>query len=217
MEVLLVDYSRGRHLNILKAMGQAKNKFGKAMDNGSDDANISEKDAARIRKFALGKKHFSLLEYVWVMIRYSGISRVCFDQFRTHRHLSFTAKSGREFIPESIIIPPGRSNRVQLRYLTAWYHSLNDYHWLIANGESVEDARRVLPIGQEIECVVSGNARAWYEVIQKRLCRNAQAEIRELAMKTKDVLASILPVVFSDVSCVGCEDNCGEREENGKK
>jgi thymidylate synthase (FAD) len=47
--------------------------------------------------------------------------------------------------------------------------------------------------------VVSGNLRAWRDVLKKRLSVHADAEIQELAHKIWDSLSYEYPDVFADI------------------
>jgi thymidylate synthase (FAD) len=62
-----------------------------------------------------------------------------------------------------------------------------------------EAARAVLPNATETEIVVTGNMRAWRDVIDKRNTPHADAEIQELAEKLLFELKRIAPNTFQDM------------------
>ena len=135
------------------------------------------------------------------------------DQFRTHRHLSFHVESSARKMPEGIIIPTGYAPHIQNRFLACWFRSFTDFNWLVAHGVAKEDAKGVLPIRFESSIVVSGNGRSFYEVIQKRLCRHAQREIRSVIGDIQKALAGIMPEIYSNMKCGGCSEDCGGKRD----
>ena len=64
--------------------------------------------------------------------------------------------------------------------------------------EARQAARHVLPSGLETKIVVSGNMRAWREMLEKRLSPAADAEFREVAQKILAELRVIAPNTFQD-------------------
>ena len=48
--------------------------------------------------------------------------------------------------------------------------------------------------------VVTGNFRAWFEYLPKRMCARAQTEHREVANEIKRLLAENAPEIFKDVT-----------------
>jgi thymidylate synthase (FAD) len=73
------------------------------------------------------------------------------------------------------------------------------YNGLIKKGVPAEDARFVLPNAATTTIVVSGNFRAWREMLILRLSTHAQWEIREMANKILDQLIEIAPTCFEDL------------------
>lgn len=83
------------------------------------------------------------------------------------------------------------------------------YKSALDKGFSHQDARYFLPQGVKTHIVVTGNFRAWYEYLPKRLCRRAMTEHRELAQLIQQELAKACPEVFNK-SFMNCA-NCTER------
>ncbi len=54
---------------------------------------------------------------------------------------------------------------------------LHAYKECIADGLAEQDAAYFLPQGVETSLVVTGNFRAWYEYLPKRLCKRAMPSI----------------------------------------
>ena len=59
-----------------------------------------------------------------------------------------------------------------------------------------EAARAVLPNMVETRIVVTGNLRAWHEVIARRTAPDADAEFQEVAGMIREQLQQIAPEVF---------------------
>ena len=68
---------------------------------------------------------------------------------------------------------------------------------------SYQDARYYLPQGVKTSIVMSGNARAWYEYLPKRLCKRAMPEHKALAE-----LKATMPEIFNR-AFMNC-DRCTE-------
>ena len=58
--------------------------------------------------------------------------------------------------------------------------------------------------------VITGNFRAWYEYLPKRLCARAMAEHQELAKQILNILSESAPEIFGNNSFMNCE-NCKEK------
>lgn len=151
--------------------------------------------------------HLSTLEHAQATFMVSGISRVCLAQLTRHRHLSFTVESGRftHAIPDNTVFPPtisqlANSNRkakeVYRKAMEAFRISFSTYFDLIDAGIPLEDARFILPLGMDTRLALSGNLRAFYEFIQKRKGKDAQWEIRELALRIAKILTQYAPSIF---------------------
>ena len=59
-----------------------------------------------------------------------------------------------------------------------------------------EAARAVLPNMTETRIVVTGNLRAWHEVIERRTAPDADAEMQEVMGMVRDELHAIAPTIF---------------------
>jgi thymidylate synthase (FAD) len=81
------------------------------------------------------------------------------------------------------------------------YESLVEF--LISKGatrkEAREAAREFLPGATATEFVVSGNHRAWREVLPKRYAEGAAKEIRALAQELLRQLKELEPAIYQDV------------------
>ena len=59
-----------------------------------------------------------------------------------------------------------------------------------------EAARALLPNAVETRMVVTGNLRAWHEVIERRTRPDADAEMQEVMRLAKKALHTVSPVIF---------------------
>ena len=161
---------------------------------------VTEKSIKKI----IESGHLSVLEHCYASFLVTCSVRVL-GQLTRHRHLSFTCKSARGSRFDTLVNPytlgkvPLNAFNVGRTYISA----LND------EDTKEEQAAYFLPQGVETSLVVTGNFRAWYEYLPKRLCKRAMPEHRELAMAIQKCLADAAPEIF-DKSFMNCK-NCTER------
>ena len=84
------------------------------------------------------------------------------------------------------------------RYKDLAFACYEYYEQMLAAGVPPEDARYILPNGMLNDIVVSGNLRAWRELLVKRCHPRAHWEIREACNQIKDILIDLYPNVFFD-------------------
>lgn len=146
--------------------------------------------------------HLSVLEHATASFEIKCSQRVL-GQITRHRHLSFTCKSARgsQF---THWVDPKTLEAVEMdrEYQCRAYNSVKDLL-------SEEEAAYSLPQGVETEFVVTGNFRAWFEYLPKRLCKRAMPEHRIIAEAIRAILASHCPLVFNR-NFMNC-NNCNER------
>ena len=159
--------------------------------------------------------HLSILEHCYASFLVTCSVRVL-GQLTRHRHLSFTCKSARGSVFGNYIIPDGLYEFVEKQgvpkevfdSMLDKYPMLQTYQELIADGLAEQDAAYFLPQGVETSLVVTGNFRAWYEYLHKRLCKRAMPEHRKLAMAIQKCLADAAPEVFNKnfMNCAHCTE-----------
>ena len=155
--------------------------------------------------------HLSILEHCYATFEVKCSVRVLM-QLTRHRHLSFTVKSARGSRYTKTVIPQGmydfaESNGVSKQAVEA-IDTLSGYREALQEGLKEEDAAYFLPQGVETELVVTGNFRAWYEYLPKRLCKRAMPEHRELAHIIQRILMTAAPEVFDHylLNCGSCRE-----------
>lgn len=161
---------------------------------------VTEKSIKKI----IESGHLSILEHCYASFLVTCSVRVL-GQLTRHRHLSFTCKSARGSKFDTLVNPytlksvPLDNFNVGRTYNSA----LND------EDTKEEQAAYFLPQGVETSLVVTGNFRAWYEYLPKRLCKRAMPEHRKLAGMIQERLADAAPEIF-DKNFMNCE-KCTER------
>ena len=145
--------------------------------------------------------HLSVLEHCYATFEVS-CSIVVLLQLTRHRHLSFTVQSS-------------RGSKLKTTYDTDHpaidgevARIMDEYEKLIERGYSKEDAAYVLPKAAEYKLVVTGNFRAWFEYLPKRLCKRASKEHQEQAQQIYQALVTACPEVFGNVkpNCKSCNE-----------
>ncbi|ADJ14923.1 FAD-dependent thymidylate synthase [Halalkalicoccus jeotgali] len=190
-----------------------------------DGGSLEEKKRTLIGHL-LSHGHFGPFEHPQITIAVEGISRSCMAQLTRHRHVSFDVQSMRyvafdEVDPaevrngEMVVVPPSASDpnwvgrnqksgavdeetvKERERVFTeSVSRSVEDYQELLDLGMAPEDARFVLPIGTEVNLVMSMNARMLMHVADMRAAADSQWEIRELTESVLDIAAEWCPLTF---------------------
>lgn len=163
--------------------------------------NVNEKGIQRI----IESGHLSVLEHCYASFEVECSVRVL-GQLTRHRHLSFTVKSARGSTFDTMIIPMQDKS---IEVPAADCISFQSYLELLKSDVSEEDAAYLMPQGAKTSMVVTGNFRAWYEYLPKRLCNRAMPEHRELAEAILKELSYAAPEIFKNVH-LQC-DVCKER------
>lgn len=183
-------------------------------------------DRDYIDRTIFGQQHGSILEHANATLYFTGVSRAFLTELTRHRHLSFSVRSQR-FVDEvgaNIVLPPALRNLdSQIVYdsedfyddlegppseaLEWWFNdALLNYEKLVeelgdagfTRKQAREAARAVLPSMVETKMVVTGNLRAWLEVINRRTAPDADAELQEVMGMARDVLKPLAPSIFKD-------------------
>ncbi len=164
---------------------------------------VSEKGIQHIIKSG----HLSVLEHCYASFEVECSVRVL-GQLTRHRHLSFTCKSARGSKFDVLELPHGDF---------AVFKDLGDivmipYQKALEEGVPEQDAAYLLPQGVRTSIVVTGNFRAWFEYLPKRLCRRAMPEHRELAEAIQKELAKAAPEIFNRtfMNCANCNERSCE-------
>lgn len=171
-------------------------------------------DADYLKRTLYEQKHWSIAEHATATLLFEGVSRAFTHELIRHRHLSYSQLSQR-FVDEgyaNMVVPPAiraLKNGVAKRYCLDAIEEIagvtqNRYDILVndlldqglSRKQVREAARCVLPNMTETKIVVTGNLRAWKEVIDRRLAPDADAEMQEVMGQAKRCLTAIAPTIF---------------------
>lgn len=156
----------------------------------------------------IGQQHESVLEHASVSFYVQGVSRNMLLELERHRHLSFSVISTR-FVDATkmrVVVPPALRDIVGSDTVPLDSDQIEEYlttvDILVEKGktrkEAREAARWLLPGNLETKFVVTGNLRAWRDVLKKRYSTHADAEIALFAGGVLELLRTEAPSVFAD-------------------
>ena len=165
--------------------------------------NVSENGIKAIIKSG----HLSVLEHCYASFEVKCSVRVL-GQLTRHRHLSFTVKSARGSKFDKLVIPYGMLGKLKDNGALIVDAAFEAYNTALQNGVSEQDAAYLLPQGAETEMVITGNFRAWFEYLPKRLCKRAMPEHRKLAARILEELQIAAPEIFKRnfLNCANCKE-----------
>lgn len=157
----------------------------------------------------LKQNHESVLEHGSATFYIEGVSRNLTHELIRHRHLSFSELSQRFVNMEDakIVVAPANREALGLPALLPLPDSIREGYKAVVERlrgmgktrkQAREAARGDLPGSTETRIVVTGNHRAWRDVLKKRYADNADAEIIELAGLLLENLRKIAPGIYQD-------------------
>lgn len=171
-------------------------------------------DADYLKRTLYEQKHWSIAEHATATLLFEGVSRAFTHELIRHRHLSYSQLSQR-FVDEgyaNMVLPPAirdlESGAVKMKALNEIEELAETtqgiYTFLVEKlmsqglprKQAREAARCVLPNMTETRIVVTGNLRAWKEVIDRRTAPDADAEMQEVMGQAKRLLTAIAPTIF---------------------
>ena len=171
-------------------------------------------DADYLARTLYEQKHWSIAEHATATLLFEGVSRAFTHELIRHRHLSYSQLSQR-FVDEGyakMVVPPairelenGEVKRKVLNEIEELAETAQGIYTFLAEKlmseglprkQAREAARAVLPNMTETRIVVTGNLRAWHEVIERRTAPDADAEMQEVMGQAKRHLEAIAPTIF---------------------
>lgn len=187
------------------------------------------KENDEVLEDVIASGHDSVLEHAVFTFAVSGVSRVTTHQLVRHRMASYEQQSQRYVnilnTWDNIIIPPTVKDLLNdeselaetltdepLRLAVKKYHDglaalLNQ---LNEHNIPSEDMRYFIPQGTQSNIIITMNARELRHFFALRLCRRAQWEIRELALKMYQECMKYHPVLFKDAGPACLTGKCRE-------
>ncbi|NLE75877.1 MAG: FAD-dependent thymidylate synthase [Chloroflexi bacterium] len=159
--------------------------------------------AERFLRSRIAEGHESIIEHASLTFEISGISRACSHQLVRHRLASYSQESQRyvEMSDAQWVVPPRVA--ADSAAMVIWEAAIADvqraYRDLRDLGIPREDARYLLPNATQTRLVVTMNFRELRHVFRLRISRQAQWEIRDLALAMLRLAYDVAPGVFSDI------------------
>lgn len=165
--------------------------------------------------------HHSVLEHHSITVRFICDRGVSHELVR-HRLASFSQESTRycDYSGNvAFIIPPWVSieaGEYDINWLPEnldctipdwrWFMNMaqaeHDYHFLLGNGWSPQQARSVLPNSLKTEIVVTANLREWRHILSLRACGTAgkpHPQMAQIMIPLLREFQSRLPIIFDDL------------------
>jgi thymidylate synthase (FAD) len=184
-------------------------------------SNPSGRDNAAYLRNIIDQGHFSVLEHASATFYIEDVSRALTHELVRHRHLSYSQVSQRFVKSEDAgyVVPPALRELGELEVhedgstvsgMLDMVQSTSRWAYIalaraleregLDRKKAREAARAVLPNMTATSIVVTGNHRAWRDVISKRYAPGADAEIYELAGELLRQLCDIAPAIYQDFS-----------------
>ena len=155
-------------------------------------------------------RHSSVMEHSSATFYLTGVSRACLTELSRHRFLSFSVVSQRyvDSTNANVVIPPAlRDDEDATQALKNWQSTIGTVYQSMVfdlqekglpRKQAREAARCLMPNMTETRIVVTGNFRAWREVLGRRLDPSADAELQEVSGMILEHLKKIGPSCFQD-------------------
>ena len=130
--------------------------------------------------------HLSVFEHAVVSFRIEGISRACMAQLTRHRLISFCVESQRYNRYDLdghdwYVTPPRFADDEGIEFSGPMHDAAYYYQQALEAGIKPEDARYLLPEATKTNLVMTCNVRELFHILDMRMDKAAQWEIRDLA------------------------------------
>lgn len=163
----------------------------------------TDKHSDKALEHCIKAGHLSVLEHCYATFKVKCSIQTLL-QLTRHRHLSFTVQSSRGTFLDEYLQTGDETIDAMIR------GSAKAYNGLAIGGEwDFEQVALLAPKAMMYNLYVTGNFRAWFEYLPKRMCERTQKEHRELAEEIQKILAENAPAVFGR-NMMAC-DTCKER------
>lgn len=164
----------------------------------------SDKEARRVfLERCIRRGHLSPLEFAFATFQIIG-SRAFTHQLVRHRIASYAQESQRYVKISDLnrfVFPPKIQHDPEALKIfeKGLKNSFETYQALLKLGILKEDARYILPIATKSSIFVGMNFRSWRHFLKLRCEKNAQWEIRGVALEILKILYQEAPGVFADL------------------
>jgi flavin-dependent thymidylate synthase len=134
-------------------------------------------------------------EFVDLTFAINGVSRACAQQITRTRTASYAMQSQRVTDMSTVTFHVPKTLKNPLAYSDAVQRSREEYRHLVDLGESLEDARGVLPISAHCNLLAKYNLRNWINVVSARDSLRVQGEYRNVIQAMKMTVLAAWPWV----------------------
>lgn len=185
------------HVELLDYTSMPETKIGAAAAI-CYDAKTDTLSNVKRAKHCKDKGHLATMRFAYATFHIGGISRVCSHQLVRVAHAGILQRSQRYCRETNIqaVVPPGIPDQVKQH----WGRVLRMCHELYIEsldaGMRKEDARYILPQACTTELNVCMNFQGWQDFLRNRSAKEAQWEIREVALAIQAELHRIAPNLF---------------------
>lgn len=123
----------------------------------------------------------------------NGISRACAQQMTRTRTASYAMQSQRvtDMSQVTFHIPESVKNKDD--YRANMQIALTSYKDAIEMGESLEDARGLLPINAHCNLIAKYNLRSWVDLVRARASLRVQGEYQDVVKGMKEAVLQVWP------------------------
>lgn len=197
--------------------GQALAEFaGRSCYQAWDKTNPATAANADYLRHILEVGHHAVLEHASATFYLTGISRALAAELTRHRHFSFSELSPRQVPAEPAVVEPPvvaedpvlhEAFQAGVAAAQAAHRRLLDgLQERLAESENAglqrkqlrQAARTLLPGATETTLVMTGNHRAWRQLIAMHGADHADQEMRVVVLACLRLLAELAPAVFAD-------------------
>ena len=172
------------------------------------ESNITDDSAEKFIRNVIKRGHESVIEHASVSFKIICDRGVTHELVR-HRIASYSQESSRycdysagKFGGELTFIKPcfwaEDDENFQL-WLKSMELAEKNYLAMRANGAKPEEARSILPNSLKTEIFVTMNLRELRHFLKLRTDKAAHPQMREVALKIRDIMLEKLPTVFGDI------------------
>jgi thymidylate synthase (FAD) len=188
--------------------------------------------------------HWSVMEHATASILIRGVSRSLLAEITRHRHFSPSVLSQRFVVldpdvavrsKDDFVVPPAFEDDAEAIVILedAWEAAMDAYERLMERADAItrtaglqgsmrakrarEAARCVLPNMTPTSIVLTGNHRAWREMLLKRLQPEADREISRLAEIVFKMLSDEESALYQDLQIVATPEGPSLRKVNDER
>ena len=165
---------------------------------GNLELGIEEIQVPILQKY-IDMNHQSMIEFGWATF-YMEFSRVVLAELTRHRLASYQVESQRFVkygdvpdINDLFYFPDGIDARSKDILEESYACAFDVYQELRVRSVAPQDARYVLPNAFKTRMCMAANVREWRHIINLRLDKSAQPEMRELMQHVYDQLVVVFP------------------------